>query len=450
MAIAASIKEFLLSALREEQRLDGRRPFDFRRLSIEFASEDGAAEVQLGQTRVICNVSCQLVQPSPDEPNEGTLVIYTEFSPMADPTFEAGRPGEIAVELGRIIDRGLRESRAIDTESLCVLSGKAVWALRIDISIFDNGGNLIDAASIAALAALLSFRIPECSIMGTERQDVVVHPPEVREPLPLIIHYLPIAFTFGFFGDGELVVLDPSYKEELVMRGRLTVTLDVQGDICAIQKGGGVGVTCSDILRCLRIASTKVADITTYLKKEAEAHDLERTQRKIKRHQKLSGVEVVLLEDVKISRSAHARHGLHKINGSLGSSDSDLSSVESTDDSVSSDEEKATIGFKKGMRTTGQARHPRKQPVFPLWKDADETSSGGPIGQRAEMLGKINGHSVSEELSTLVSEKLPSLGIRTSGKVASIEGGPSSSSKSKPLSLLDAVKWNNVKRTRAV
>lgn len=48
------------------------------------------------------------MQPFPDQPSEGTLAIYTEFSPMADPTFEAGRPGESTVELGRIIDRGLR------------------------------------------------------------------------------------------------------------------------------------------------------------------------------------------------------------------------------------------------------------------------------------------------------------------------------------------------------
>lgn len=64
--------------------------------------------MQLGQTRVLAVVSAQLVQPYPDRPNEGTLAIFTEFSPMADPGFEPGRPGEMAVELGRIIDRGLR------------------------------------------------------------------------------------------------------------------------------------------------------------------------------------------------------------------------------------------------------------------------------------------------------------------------------------------------------
>jgi exosome complex component RRP45 len=70
--------------------------------------EDGAAEVQLGQTHVMGIVTAQVTQPYRDRPNEGTLSIFTEFSPMADPKFEHGRPGEFAVELGRIVDRGLR------------------------------------------------------------------------------------------------------------------------------------------------------------------------------------------------------------------------------------------------------------------------------------------------------------------------------------------------------
>lgn len=33
-----------------------------------------------------------------------------------------------------------RESRAVDTESLCIISGKLVWAVRVDLHILDNGG----------------------------------------------------------------------------------------------------------------------------------------------------------------------------------------------------------------------------------------------------------------------------------------------------------------------
>ncbi|KAH9312287.1 hypothetical protein KI387_027322 [Taxus chinensis] len=286
--VSVNEKKFIQEALRLEQRIDGRRPFDFRRLSIKFGREDGAAEVQLGQTHVMGIVTGQVLQPYRDRPNEGTLAVFTEFSPMADPAFEVGRPGEFAVELGRIIDRGLRESRAVDTESLCILAGKAVWALRVDLHILDNGGNLVDAASVAALAALLSFRRPECSVGGQDGQEITIHPPEIREPLPLIIHHLPIAVTFAFFGEGDMVVLDPNYKEETVMGGRMTITMNVHGDVCAVQKGGGVGVSQSEIMRCFRVASMKAADITSKLKECVEAHAIERAQRKIKRHRQIA------------------------------------------------------------------------------------------------------------------------------------------------------------------
>lgn len=232
-------KRFIETALSSGIRIDGRNPFEYRKLSIKFGREDGSSEVQLGQTHIMGFVTGQLVQPYRDRPNEGTLSIFTEFSPMADPSFETGRPSESAVELGRIVDRGLRESRAVDTESLCVLAGKLVWAIRIDLHILDNGGNLVDAANIAALASLLTFRRPECSLGGEDGLEVIVHPPEEREPLPLIIHHLPIAVTFGFFSSESLLVIDPTHHEEAVMVGKMTATLNANGDVCAIQKPGG-------------------------------------------------------------------------------------------------------------------------------------------------------------------------------------------------------------------
>ncbi|XP_068648526.1 exosome complex component RRP45A-like isoform X3 [Aristolochia californica] len=210
-----------------------------------------------------------------------------------DPSFEPGRPGEFAVELGRIIDRGLRESRAVDTESLCVLPGKLVWAIRVDLHILDNGGNLVDAANVAALAALSTFRRPECTLGGEDGQEIVVHPPEVKDPLPLIIHHLPIAVTFAFFDNGNILVVDPTYKEEAIMGGKMTVTMNSNGDVCAIQKAGGEGVLQSVIMQCLRISAVKAADITTKIKNAVEAYNTGRALSKVKRHSTLVGVDVV-------------------------------------------------------------------------------------------------------------------------------------------------------------
>ncbi|RDX95847.1 putative serine/threonine-protein kinase, partial [Mucuna pruriens] len=284
-------KQFIEIALLSDLRVDGRRPSDYRKLSIKLGKEDGSAEVHLGQTHVMTFVTAQLVRPYRDRPNEGSLSIFTEFSPMADPSFEPGRPTESAVELGRIVDRGLRESRAVDTESLCVLSGKLVWAIRVDIHILDNAGNLVDAANIAALASLLTFRRPECSLAGEDGQEVVVHPPEQRDPIPLIIHHLPIAVTFGFFSNENLVI-DPTHHEECVMTGRMTATLNSNGDVCAIQKAGGEGISRTLIMRCFELAHAKATDITTKIKDAVEIHNNERALRKIKRHSSAVAVDV--------------------------------------------------------------------------------------------------------------------------------------------------------------
>ncbi|MFQ6659019.1 hypothetical protein Gotur_028070 [Gossypium turneri] len=314
-------KNFIKTALLSEIRIDGRKPFEYRKISIKFGRqvlasfinvsiteptfthlymliimviyrEDGSSEVQLGQTRVMGMVTAQLVQPYRDRPKEGILSIFTEFSPMADPSFEPGRPGELAVELGRIVDRGLRESRAVDTESLCILAGKFVWAIRIDLHILDNGGNLVDAANIAALAALLTFRRPECSLGGEDGQEVIVHPPEIREPLPLMVHHLPIAISFGFFSNESILVIDPTHNEEAVMGGRMTTTVNANGDICAIQKSGGEGVPRRVIMQCLQLATSKAASITKQIKDAVEVFNTERALRKIKRHPTSTGDDV--------------------------------------------------------------------------------------------------------------------------------------------------------------
>ncbi|KAL0906366.1 hypothetical protein M5K25_024856 [Dendrobium thyrsiflorum] len=291
-------KKFIETALSKNIRVDGRSPVDYRQLTIKFGREDGSSEVQLGETHVIGFVSGQIIQPYRDRPNEGTLAIFTEFSPMADPAFEPGRPGEFAIELGRLIDRGLRESRAVDMESLCIVAGKLVWAIRVDLHILDNGGNLIDTANIAALAALLTYRKPECTLGGENGQDVVVHDPEVREPLPLIIHHMPVAVTFAFFNEGDAMVIDPTHKEEAIMGGRMTATLNSNGDVCAVQKAGGDGVSLSVITHCLRLAALKAVDITSKIKNAVDSYNTARALRKVKRHTSLVAPDITIPDSV--------------------------------------------------------------------------------------------------------------------------------------------------------
>jgi exosome complex component RRP45 len=69
-------------------------------------------------------VSGEIVAPYLDRPTEGFYSFNIDFSPMADPSLEMARG--FLVEVGRVVERGLRESRAIDTEALCIVAGQKV------------------------------------------------------------------------------------------------------------------------------------------------------------------------------------------------------------------------------------------------------------------------------------------------------------------------------------
>jgi exosome complex RNA-binding protein Rrp42 (RNase PH superfamily) len=55
--------------------------------------------------------------------------------------------------------------------------------------------NLVDAANIAALASLLTFRRPECSLGGEDGQQVVVHPPEVSFLSLPVCSFAPVFYS---------------------------------------------------------------------------------------------------------------------------------------------------------------------------------------------------------------------------------------------------------------
>ena len=54
-----------------------------------------------------------------------------------------------AIELARVVDRGIRESKAIDLKKLCIDPGKKVFMVFVDVYVLDHDGNLIDAAAMA-------------------------------------------------------------------------------------------------------------------------------------------------------------------------------------------------------------------------------------------------------------------------------------------------------------
>ncbi|XP_053475570.1 exosome complex component RRP45 [Ictalurus furcatus] len=258
---------FLLKSIEAKKRLDGRQTYDYRNIKITFGTDYGCCTVCLGKTRVLAQVSCELVPPKDARPTEGLMFFNLELSPMASPGFQSNRQSELLVTLNRQLERCLRNSRCIDTESLCVISGEKVWQIRVDVHVLNHDGNLMDAASVAAISALSHFKRPEVAIQG---RDVTVFSPEERDPVPLSVYHMPICVSFAFFQQGTYLLVDPCEKEEQVMDGLLVIAMNKHREICFIQSSGGIMLLKDQVLRCSKIASVKVSEITELISKALE------------------------------------------------------------------------------------------------------------------------------------------------------------------------------------
>ncbi|MDI6847466.1 MAG: exosome complex protein Rrp42 [Candidatus Bathyarchaeia archaeon] len=242
------------------KRLDGRGLTDYREIKVEqgvIERAEGSARVLLGMTEVMVGIKIEIGQPYPDTPNEGVLTVNAELVPLASPTFEPGPPDENSIELARVVDRGIRESKAIDLEKLCVEPGKKVFIVFVDVYVLNHDGNLIDASALAAIAALLNTKMFKYEI---EEGEVKIKPGHT--PLPIRKH--PIAVTFAKINDK--LVVDPWLEEEQIMDARLTMTTDDDGNICAIQKGGSGCFTQKQVLEAAKIAKEKAEEIRKKLK----------------------------------------------------------------------------------------------------------------------------------------------------------------------------------------
>ncbi|XP_005892256.1 exosome complex component RRP45 [Bos mutus] len=260
-------RRFLLRAIEEKKRLDGRQTYDYRNIKISFGTDYGCCIVELGKTRVLGQVSCELVSPKLNRATEGILFFNLELSQMAAPAFEPGRQSDLLVKLNRLLERCLRNSKCIDTESLCVVAGEKVWQIRVDLHLLNHDGNIIDAASIAAIVALCHFRRPDVSVQGDE---VTLYTLEERDPVPLSIHHMPICVSFAFFQQGTYLLVDPSEREERVMDGLLVIAMNKHREICTIQSSGGIMLLKDQVLRCSKIAGVKVVEITELIQKALE------------------------------------------------------------------------------------------------------------------------------------------------------------------------------------
>lgn len=242
-------KDFIYNLLLKGERIDGRTFDQYREISIQrdvIRKAEGSALVKLGSSQVLVGVKMQPGEPFQDTPNKGVIITNAELVPLASPSFEPGPPNEVGIELARLVDRGVRESKAVDLEALCIVPGKQVWIIFIDVHVLDDCGNILDAASLGAIAALLSTKVPAARF-------------GLGEDYILPIRDIPIATTAIEFND--VLMFDPGVDEEVIANTRLTIISTMNGNICGSQKSGTGMLKPEQVYRIIDIACEKAKEI---------------------------------------------------------------------------------------------------------------------------------------------------------------------------------------------
>ncbi len=252
-----SVKRKKISELlKKDKRLDGRGLMDFRKIKIEtgmIGTAAGSSLVSIGNTKVMTGIKVETGTPFTDKPKNGVIITNVELTPLASPNFEAGPPREMAIEMSRVVDRGIREAKTIDLSKLCIDPGKLVFIVYVDIYVLNHDGNLFDTFALSAISALLNTKMKKYTVK--KNGELKYGKGYVKLP----IQNYPVEISIGKI-DGKMIV-DPSLEEEAVVDGLITIAIGNKGEICAMQKRK-IGVfSVEDILLAITIAQKKAKEI---------------------------------------------------------------------------------------------------------------------------------------------------------------------------------------------
>lgn len=245
-------------SLAKGTRVSGRKWDEYRKIEVlTHVSENanGSARVKLGNTDVIAGVKFGIGTPYPDSPDEGSISVGLELTPLASPLFEVGPPQPTEIELARVVDRAIRESHCVDLGSLCLVPGEKVLSLFVDIYAVNDDGNLMDASSMAALAALNDTRlskIEDNAIVYGEYDGMLKM---ANQPL--------LTTTVKA---GNQLMADADIGEEKAQFARFSFGSTEKGVLTAFQKGGTGSFTTDELEQSIEMGLKNAKNLRKILK----------------------------------------------------------------------------------------------------------------------------------------------------------------------------------------
>ncbi|CAG8494426.1 1528_t:CDS:2 [Paraglomus occultum] len=290
--ISPAEREYIINGVDHNIRADGRGRLDYRQIVVEtglISQASGSARCRLGEgTDVLVGVKVEVGQVDMEGDDEvirerkskrGRVICNVECSPIASQQFAGRGADDFNNELTQTLDRVLNGPQGgLNLEKLCIIPGAQCWVVNIDALILDYAGNLLDMVFITTRAALHNTKVPKTIITETE-DGLEFDFSDDMEDAERIEGWenVPTAVTLSKIGSRHVV--DATPLEELTIDARLLVTVNKDGKICGVQKGGSGSIEPSLLNEMIQTGGTIGQHVIQKLDEQLEREEKEASKK---------------------------------------------------------------------------------------------------------------------------------------------------------------------------
>jgi len=251
MPLSGPEREYLTAAIAADCRADGRRRLDARPLSLTtslLGHTSGSAKLKMGGTEVLAGVKVEVGTPLSTQPNKGHALVSVDCCASA-----GGKELDaLSAQVAAMVEASLKNS-GIDWTSACLVEGKACWIFFVDLVVLQCDGNLFDACSIAALAALHSSAIPSVEVSVDPSSNELMLEVDDDQSNATNLDLTNAALLVSVHSIGGWSVLDTTLEEQECSEALLVVACGPD-TICGIHKGGTRGIKPDQMFEMCREA----------------------------------------------------------------------------------------------------------------------------------------------------------------------------------------------------
>jgi exosome complex RNA-binding protein Rrp42 (RNase PH superfamily) len=240
-------------------------------------------------TKILAATTLQFGQPDPEQPDEGEVVVQVSGAGARNMGADFAKSSQSQPHwdvLQSWLQRIMEEDGSIPSQ-LNIITGKACIRLVVTIIILEDGGNLKDAALLAAMAAWKDTKLP---VVGKDLKEVqgklwwisgngttsqrsqeqtLESDTNVRQDKA--IRNYRISLSMGVWVDPikktTRLLVDPSSEEDPFVEGILTVVISMMTGNLQVDYSGKVALTASDLALASKFAKGRADELTHILSK---------------------------------------------------------------------------------------------------------------------------------------------------------------------------------------